>query len=96
MKPNTAVITDLGLSSEAAKKLSPAAQKLTKADLISILNQKPTANAGAVTIDDLQIIKDAYLTPRTGPGTLDVNCCCCAPCCCCSAATSVSAVSRVA
>lgn len=81
----TASVKEMGLPQETLRKLSPAAQKLTKADLLAMYDKVP-AQAGAVTLEDVEVIRHAFVAQLQGrPGSAvdlgDINCCCC-PCCC--------------
>ncbi len=87
-------IGKLGLTPEGVKRLTPAAQGLTKADLETLGTGLISNNAklAALTVDDVASIRDAfgkfYQPGRAFGGRLasiDVSCCCCTPCCCAAA-----------
>jgi hypothetical protein len=92
--PNDITAADLaqGMSPQTADKLTPAAAKLTKADLIA-LNSNPKAEAAKhhLTVTDLNSIKQAFSMPRSAIhanavddpslASVTVYACCC-PCCC--------------
>jgi hypothetical protein len=94
------------LSQDQAALLSPAAKKLTKADLLSL--QGPDAGkqltALQLTFDDLKTVEEAFHQRFGASGleevqaaveaaaaeAIDVSCCCCTPCCCCTAVSVTS------
>lgn len=85
--PDTTPVTQMGLSTAVINSLSADAKKLTKGDLVALWRSKVTTNAAAVSVNDLNVIKDAFTGQiGKGPGTLatDIYCCCC-PCCCATA-----------
>jgi hypothetical protein len=106
LAPDTA-IDHMGLSKSAVKLLTPAAAKLTKADLTLLegSNQAGTAAKLGLSVADITSIKEAFATPVHfggvgakvgGPAGLQisVSCCCCSPCCC--AAAAMEPVSKMA
>jgi hypothetical protein len=77
------------LAPETASALTPAAAKLTKADLVA-LNADPKKEAAkrGLTVTDLNSVKKAFATMRAasaaeanGGVSVSVTACCC-PCCC--------------
>ena len=89
--PNTMSAAALAeaLSPDKASALTPAAAKLTKADLVA-LNANPKAEAARLhlTATDLSSVKRAFSTMRVGAlakanggVSVSVYACCC-PCCC--------------
>jgi hypothetical protein len=92
--PDDITASDLaqGMSPQTADKLTPAAAKLTKADLVA-LNSNPKVEAAKhhLTITDLNSIKQAFSTSRSAIhanavddpslAAVTVYACCC-PCCC--------------
>jgi hypothetical protein len=92
--PDTTPVTQMGLSPAVINSLSADAKKLTKGDLVALWRSKVTANAAAVSVNDLNVIKDAFTGQiGKGPGNLaiDIYCCCC-PCCCATAVISPTTV----
>lgn len=100
-KPPGTAITDLRLSADSVGKLTPAARKLTKADLIALAqkelghNVTLSANAKALVADDIKSIQMAFYRDATsaataGGGDAKIrdaihNACCCCCPCCCAA-----------
>lgn len=82
-------IKELGLSDVEFKLLTPAAQKLTKSDLINLSLKRDSSNVQALTIKDLNSINAAF-SGYSAQLTNDVSCCCCTPCCSCSAAATTA------
>jgi hypothetical protein len=88
--PLTTNVTKL-MTPASAKKLSPAAAKLTLADLRGLANQstKDLVGSEKITVADLQNITNGLLD-KIGLGTklsdvtVTVSCCCC---CCCAVAS---------
>ena len=89
--PNSMKVIALAeaLSPSTASALTPAAAKLTKADLVA-LNANPKAEAAKLnlTATDLNSVKKAFSATRAaakavanGGVTVSVTACCC-PCCC--------------
>jgi len=83
----------MGLSAAELKTLSPAAQKLTKGDLVAAMQGKIPPAVMALTIRDLNSITNVYAARAVstgggggGPGC----CCCCIACCCCCCAASIA------
>lgn len=92
--PLNTPITDM-VGPDKAGMLSPAARKLTKADLMALAGWEGRKNAKdlGLEVKDIQTIRDVFsdqLRP-TAPqeaGIFDditISCCCCTPCCCASA-----------
>lgn len=88
--PNTMGVGALAkaLSPKGASALTPAAAKLTKADLVALnSNTKAVAAKLELTATDLSSIKKAFSEMRVGstalraPENISVYACCC-PCCC--------------
>jgi hypothetical protein len=82
------------LTADQAKLLTPAAAKLTKADLLKLQGLKGVKLSDMnLTFDDVKTIEAAFhqgfevsgLAKTGDDGT--VACCCCAPCCCCCGAS---------
>jgi hypothetical protein len=85
------------LDPSRAKKLTPAAAKLTKGDLVKLGEDPDYAKELKLTQADISSIKEAWkgvkppkgVPTRTGKGgspiTTDISCCCCTPCCCAAA-----------
>jgi hypothetical protein len=91
-------ISELGLTSAQARRLTPAARKLTKGDLIAMMEGKVPRGAQALTLRDLTSISDVYAAAARAmssrPAPPPACCCCCirgACCCCCAAAVTVQA-----
>ncbi len=80
-------IKELGLSDTQFQLLTPAAQRLTKADLINLSLKRDSTTVQALTIKDLNSISAAF-SGYSANLTNDVSCCCCTPCCSCSAAAT--------
>jgi hypothetical protein len=83
--------------------LSPAVQRLTKADLLALgawgVGRKLPQDLG-LTAKDIQTIRDVFTRRIVGGASLDeepdawsVSCCSCTPCCC--AAAVVQPIRRV-
>jgi hypothetical protein len=107
--PKNTPLSQLGFTPAAIAKLTPAAKKLTKGDLVAL--QKWSASGGKgpapahLTIADLQSLAKASGTPEAmqarakkttvkgGGGT--TYCCCCSPCCCCTAAAEIVPVRAI-
>lgn len=87
--PSNATVGDMGMNPDLVKQLSPAGQKVTKADLVDLWSNKVTANASRATLGDIELIKQGFApaASATKAGEAgDINCCCC-PCCCATAVT---------
>ena len=95
--PDNTNIKYLGISAEAAQVLTPAAARLTKANLVA-LAQHPDAEQRALglTVEDINSIKQAFTMPMQigapvgGEAealalSISVSCCTCTPCCCAAA-----------
>jgi hypothetical protein len=90
--PKQTPITKLGLLPADAKGLTPAARKLTRGDLIAMMEGRAPKAAQALTVRDLTSISNVYARSlsaiaRPAPGCCSCSCglggCCC---CCCAAA----------
>jgi hypothetical protein len=103
--PSNTPLAALGFTPAQLAKMTPAARRLTKGDLISL--QKWDANGGKgaapdhLTIADLKSLQSAIGSPkifvarakamrRADGGTS--YCCCCSPCCTCTAAAEISPI----
>jgi len=84
-------LAKLGLTSAEARRLTPAARKVTKGDLVAMMGGQIPRAAQALTLRDLTSINQVLaLRARAGGGTTPGCCCCCStPCCCCCSAASV-------
>ena len=86
--PAKTPITQLGLTAAQAKLLTPAARKLTRGDLLAMMQGKAPKAAKGLTVKDLSSITQVYAASlaavRPQPGCC---CCCCDPCCCCCCAS---------
>jgi hypothetical protein len=92
--PMDTPLAELGLGPEELQQLSPAAQKLTKADLVAMAEGEIPAAAEELTVRDLNGITQIYVQRAKGvTGAAAANgCCCCTIACCCSCcAASVDA-----
>ena len=100
LAPDT-TITQMGLSKDAVAVLTPAAAKLTKAELVLLegSNQPAVAAKLGLSVQDIASVRQAFAMPThfggvgggiATPGSLavslSVSCCCCSPCCCAAAA----------
>jgi hypothetical protein len=106
--PATASIAALGIGASAAAQLTPAAARLTKADLEALrTNEAASAGRLGLNVTDINSIKAAFAdpihiggigvgprAPGGGPQAISVSCCCCTPCCC--AATEMAPMHRLA
>lgn len=92
--PLNTPITDM-LPPSRVEMLSPAAKKLTKADLMALAGWEGRKNAKdlGLEVKDIQTIRDVFsdqlrpISPQEA-GIFDdwtISCCCCTPCCCASA-----------
>lgn len=84
-------VAEMGMNPDVVKKLTPAGQKITKADLISLWSNKVSETTSKATLGDIEVIKQAFLQAAGATSASarlsevgDVNCCCC-PCCCATA-----------
>ncbi len=89
--PMRTPLAKLGLTSAEARRLTPAARKVTKGDLVAMMGGQIPRAAQALTLRDLTSINQVLaLRARAGGGTTPGCCCCCStPCCCCCSAASV-------
>jgi hypothetical protein len=88
--PPRTPISQLGLTPAEARRLTPAARKLTRADLIAMMEGKVPRAAEALTVRDLTSISRVYAASmKAAVGRPIPGCCCCScgPCCCCCCAT---------
>jgi hypothetical protein len=93
--PDAVRLSDLGITIDAARTLTPKAAGLTKGDLVALggPNRDAAAQKLGLTTKDISSIRAAFQQPiaftRPG-GALDVSvsCCCCTPCCCAAVALS--------
>jgi hypothetical protein len=104
--PNTTPLTQLGFTATELKRLSPRVRKLTRSDLIALV-EKPDATPAKLnlTFQDLQGLhalaasaakKSGTTTGGGGSGDGGIRCCCCIACCCCCCAVSVTQSESVA
>lgn len=98
--PLTTPLAKLGLSAAEAKALTPAAQKLTKANLIAMMEGSTPTAVESLTVRDLNSITKVYAQKvKTGDTTTSGGggcCCCCIACCCCCCAAATVDPSQVA
>ena len=90
--PMRTPISELGLRPEDAKRLTPAARRLTKGDLIAMMEGEVPPAAQALTVRDLNSISQVYAArARAGfVGRPTPGCCCsCGRSCCCCCCDSV-------
>jgi hypothetical protein len=101
--PRNTPISKLGFTPAQLSKLTPAARKLTKGDLVALQKWSSTGGKGSppdkLTIADLQSLQKASGTPsamqaraRSMAGAQangTTYCCCCSPCCTCTAAAEI-------
>jgi len=94
--PMRTPISELGLTAAEARRLTPGARKLTKGDLIAMMEGKIPRAAQGLTLRDLTSISNVYaaaarsMSIRPAP-TPACCCCCCARggcCCCCATLTT--------
>lgn len=86
--PSDTSITNMGLTPEAAKELTPAAAALTKGDLVALQAGRLTPATKGLTVKDLGSIRSAFgngYRPGGGVVAMDISCCSCTPCCCAAA-----------
>jgi len=89
-------LSQLGLSESELRVVTPAAQKLTKADLIAMAEGKIPATAESLTIRDLNSISQVYVDRAKGvAGAAGNACCCCTIACCCSCCAAAMDPERV-
>ena len=101
--PKNTPISGLGLSAAQLAKLTPAARKVTKGDLLALQKWSQAGGKGAapdhLTIGDIKSLQSAVGSPETfakkaakkDNGGVTV-CCCCCPCCTCTAAAEIAPV----
>lgn len=104
--PKNIGLAALGFTPAMMAKLTPAAAKLTKADLIALQKWGDAGGKGrapdSLTVQDLSSLTRAYGDPskqiqllkKKNPGGTSY-CCCCSPCCTCTAAAEISPVRRL-
>jgi|GEM_PF-4322521 len=96
--PNNTPIKQLGFPAAEVAQLTPAAQKLTKGDLLAL--QKWSESGGTspapdhLTVADINSLQKAFSAkPQFKGVAADVTaCCCCCPCCSCTAAAEIAPV----
>lgn len=92
--PMPTPIKNMGLPRPVFNKLSPAAKRLTKGDLVALWQDTTTTRAKRITLQDLNVIRDGFSSQvgKGPPGSLamDIYCCCC-PCCCATAVVQPAA-----
>lgn len=83
--PMRTPITKLGLTAAQTRRLTPAARKLTRGDLLAMMEGKTPKAAQALTVRDLTSISQVYATALRASLPPLSCCCCCAGggCCCC-------------
>ena len=106
--PRNTGLSDLGFTPAMISKLTPAAKKLNKGDLIALQKWGAARGRGPapahLTVQDISSLTKAYGEPTarvtalrrraaTNGGTS--YCCCCSPCCTCTAAAEISPVRRL-
>ena len=76
------------LSDDVLSQLSPAAQRISKSDLLSFWNGSPTPAIQRITLNDMKVIKTAFWKnfEAMAPGMRELNHG--GDCCCCSAAVA--------
>lgn len=94
----TTPITRMRLTKANVSNLTPAARRLTKADLVALakvqagLSTRLSPAAEALTVKDVRSIRAVFIDVAAvggigGVADIDVSCCCCTPCCCAAAVT---------
>lgn len=96
----TTPLTRMGFTDQELKVLSPRVRKLTRPDLLSLIEKPTTAPATLnLTFQDLQGLNAVAVAALKKPGTTTggggsgdggIRCCCCIACCCCCCAVSVA------
>jgi hypothetical protein len=79
-------VSELGLTPAEARRLTPGARKLSRGDLVAMLEGKVPPAAQALTLRDLGSIRQVFAATLRGRLAPDPGCCCCcgdACCCCC-------------
>jgi hypothetical protein len=104
--PKNTPISDLGLTPAQLAKLTPAARKLTKGDLVALQKWADSGGKGNPP-DNLRIVDIQSLGKAVGNPVAAVTrarnmaeaanggisgCCCCTPCCTCTAAAEIAPV----
>jgi hypothetical protein len=98
--PARTPISELGLTPAEARRLTPAARKLTRGDLIAMMEGKVPRAAQALTLRDLTSISQVYSTAvKAGFGARPTPGCCCSccaggGCCCCCCAFELASGAR--
>src|SRR5262249_20349296 len=105
--PKNTPISQLGLTRAQLSKLTPAARKLTKGDLVALQKWGESGGKGNppdhLKIADIQSLQKAVGTPSAAVsraknlaaaqnGGGTTYCCCCSPCCTCTAAAEIAPV----
>jgi hypothetical protein len=103
--PANTPISDLGFTADQLSKLTPAARKLTKGDLISLQKWGEAGGKGdppaGLSVEDVKSLEAASPPPHQlqaqarkslpASAAQDVTlCCCCCPCCSCTAAAEIA------
>ena len=100
--PKNTPLTGLGFTAAQLAKMTPAARKLTKGELVALQKWGAAGGKGAapghLTVADLNSLQKAYGAPtvmmakakKSSGGT--TYCCCCSPCCTCTAAAEIAPV----
>ena len=68
MPPRTP-ITELGLTAAAARGLTPAAKKLTRGDLVTMMSGEMPRAAQALTVKDLTSISQVFAASAKAPSS---------------------------
>ena len=98
--PKDTPIAALGFTKAQLSKMTPAARKLNKGDLIALQKWSSSGGKGSppghLKVADLQSLQKATGSPEAmvsrmrTQATADVTvCCCCCPCCTCTAAAEI-------
>lgn len=101
--PKNAPLSQLGFSPAQLAKLTPAARKLDKGDLIALQKWGAAGGKGAapehLTVADLQSLqravgnRDTFISQarKRAVAADNISCCCsCTPCCSCTAAAEIA------
>jgi hypothetical protein len=96
--PASTQLSKLGFNATELKGLSPRVKRLTRRDLVALVDNPQEAPAKLkLTFQDLQGLhavaaKAARQTTTGGGGSGDggIRCCCCIACCCCCCAVAVT------
>jgi hypothetical protein len=100
--PRNTPVKSLGFTPAQLSKLTPAASKLTKGDLLALQKWGAAGGKGPapghLTVADLSSLQRAFPNPTASIQALKAKsqgttyCCCCSPCCTCTAAAEISPV----